>query len=204
VGSAATIGLVMGGLAAGSSLLGSAQQQSQARAQAKAMSAQAAATRQQAELEAQKGRVEAENIDRQKSALRRDFEAAQGRNRSLLAAGNVDMTSGSALNVSIGNINRFADDIGENAYQKSLKEWETAQNVKALNYQADVYDAQSSYLKKSAGNLGTSLLTAGISGVTAGLGGYAMAGGKLTSLFGSDDLVWDRALQGWSKTVPRH
>ncbi len=176
MGSAATLGLVMGGLSAASSLAGSVAQSRQQKAQAAAMSAQADMTRQQAAIEAQKGRIGAENTERQKSVLRRDFEELQGRNRSLLAAGNVDMTSGSALDVSLGNIRRFAQDMGENAYQKALKEWETAQNVRSLRYRADSHDARSSYLKRSAGNLGTSLLSATLSGMSAGLAGHAGAG----------------------------
>ena len=66
-----------------------------------------------------------------------------------------------------------------------LPSLETAQEVKNLTYQADMYDAQGSFLKKSAGNLGSSLLSAGLSGLSSGLGMYGMAGGKLSSLFGS-------------------
>ena len=136
--------LVAGGLSAVSSFVGAEQQRRQQKAQASALASQADMTRRQADIAKQKGRVEAENIDRQKSALRRDFEAMQGHNRSLLAAGNVDMGSGSALDVSLGNIDRFAGDMGENAYQRALKDWETSETVNALHYQADSYDAQSS------------------------------------------------------------
>lgn len=178
MGSAAVLGLTMGALSAAGSLATS-------EAQASALRSQADAARQQAALTAEKGRIEAENFDRQKIALRREYEDTEGRNRSLLAAGNVDMSSGSALAASLGNIERFASDVGENAYQKALKEWETAQEVKNLAYQADMYDARGSYLKKSAGNLGASLLTAGLSGLSSGLGMYGMAGGELASLLGS-------------------
>ena len=185
MGSAAALALTVGGLTAANSLANSQAQAARQRAQASAMQSQADATRQQAALTAEKGRIEAENFDRQKSELRREYEDIQGRNRSLLAAGNVDMSSGSARDVSLGNIERLAADVGENAYQKALKEWETAQDVKNLSYQAATLDAQGSYLKKSAGNLGTSLLTAGLSGLTPGLGMYGMAGGSLPSLLGS-------------------
>lgn len=208
MGSALTIGLAMGGLSAATSLLGAEQERNQRMSQASALENQALATRRQAELAAQKGRLEAEDIDRRKSVLRREFESVQGRNRSLLAAGNVDMGSGSALDVSLGNIGNFAQDWSENQYQKQLKEWETRQNLKSLNHQAEVYDAQGSYLRSSAGNLGTSLLTAGISGLISGLGGYSMAGGRLPGLpelFGgggrtSLSRVGDRARAGiWGK-----
>ena len=185
MGSAAVLGLTMGALSAAGSLASSQAQAAQQKAQANALRSQADATRRQAALAAEQGRIEAENFDRQKGALRREYEDMEGRNRSLLAAGNVDMSSGSALSASLGNIERFAADVGENAYQKALKEWETAQEVRNLTYQADMYDAQGSFLKKSAGNLGSSLLSAGLSGLSSGLGMYGMAGGKLSSLFGS-------------------
>ena len=148
--SAMAIGIATAAMTALSSFSQSQQQSQQQKEQASALQAKASATRKQT---ARKGRVEAENYDRQKSALRREFQETQGRNRSLLAAGNVDMGGGSALDVSLGNIERFAADVGENAYQKALKQWETAQEVKNINYQAATLDAQGSYLKKTAGNL---------------------------------------------------
>lgn len=184
MGSAATLALAVGGLSAAGSLASSQTQAAQQRAQANALEAQANASRQQAEIQRQKGEIEAQNYDSRKSQLRRQFEETQGQNRSLLAAGNVDMGSGSALDVSLGNIERFAADVGENAYQKALSLWGSEQQAKNLDFQANMYDAQSSYLNKTAGNLGTSLLTAGLSGLTSGLGVYSMAGGKLSGLFG--------------------
>lgn len=184
MGSALTIGLVSGGLSALSTFGSSMAQGQQQRNQAAAMEAQASQTRAQAEVEAQKGAIEAETIDRQKSKIRREFEELQGRNRATLGAGNIDMTSGSALDVSQGNINSFAEDMGENHYQKFLKQWETDQNVKTMNWQADQYDANSSYLKRTADNFGTSLLKAALGGAATGLGSYVMAGGKFGGLFG--------------------
>lgn len=171
------IGLAMGGLSALSTFTSSMEQGAKQRAQADAMEAQAAQMYSQAQVEAQKGRIEAETIDRQKSKLRREFEEQQGANRAMLGAGNVDMTSGSALNVSMGNINNFAQDMGENYYQKLLKQWETNQNVKTMNWQADQYDANSSYLNRTADNFGSSLLKAVIGGTASGMGAYSMAGG---------------------------
>ncbi len=198
MGGAAALALTMGGLTAANSFAASRQQAAQQKAQAGALRAQADATRRQAALAARAGRIEAENLDRQQSALRREFEEAQGRNRSLLAAGNVDMSSGSALDVSLGNIERFAADVGENRYQKALREWETAQEVKNLEYQAATQEAQGSYLKKSAGNLGASLLTAGLAGLTSGLGMYSMAGGSFSGLSASGKAAGDAATGGAS------
>ncbi|MBO4335845.1 MAG: hypothetical protein J5846_08460, partial [Desulfovibrio sp.] len=124
----------------------------------------------------QKGDIEARQIEKQKRQLRRDFEQAQGHNRSLLAAGNVDMGSGSALDVELGNIDRFASEMQGNAYDVALKKWETGEQVKMANYQADAYDAQGSYLKSSAGSLGTSLLKGAIAGGMAFANMYRSSG----------------------------
>ena len=174
-------------------------QASQARAQAATMEAQGELLRKQASLVQQRGEIEARAIDRRKLELRRAFQDLQGRNRANLGAGFVDMSSGSPFEVSEGNIQRFADDRGENAYAVALKRWETQQQVNAMNYQADMYDAQSSYLSRSGNNLFGSLLQAGM----AGFGSYAMLGGfKDTS--GGQGQYWDRALQDWSNSNPRH
>lgn len=194
MGSALSIGLTLGGLSALGSFANSQSQAAQQRAQAAAYATQAEQTRNQARYQQEKGRIEAENIDRQKSQMRRDFEQLQGRNRSLLAAGNVDPTSGSAMDVQLGNIEMFANDIGENAYQKALKEWETREQVKQTQYQADIYDAQSSNLERTAGNIGQSLLTAGLSGASGFLSGYTMAGGAFGAGKGTllKETNWDK------------
>lgn len=142
----------------------SEQQRMQQETQASALAAQANAQRRQTELQARQGAVEAEEIERQKSQLRRQFEAEQGHNRSLLAAGNVDMSSGSAQDVSEGNIMEFGQAMGQNRYNVALKQWETEENRKAGMYQADLYDAQSSYLKRTAGSFGLSLLKGVLAG----------------------------------------
>lgn len=191
-----TLGLAAGGLSALSSFMGAEKSRNDQRARAAALQEQAAQMRRQAKLQEQQGRIEAENIDRQKMKLRRDFENLQGRNRSLLGAGNVDMTSGSALDIQLGNIDRFAEDYGENAYQKALKEWETREQVKMSNYQADVYDAQGSYLKNTAGSIGTSLLTGLIGGTVAGLSAYQGAGGTFTGAKSARTLWDDPTSQG--------
>ena len=151
-------------LATVAGVISSENERANANAQADALEAQALTTRRQAELQAQKGELEARNIDRQKAKLRREFEAQQGHNRSLLAAGNIDMSSGSAADVAEGNILHFGQEMGENAYDVALKRWETNEQVKAMNYQADVYDAQASYISSSAGSFGTSLLKGALQG----------------------------------------
>lgn len=191
MGSAMTVGLVMGGLSAlGSYAQSEAQAQNtkrQMQSQAKMYEAQAKVARNQAEQQRLQGEIDAKQIERNKIKLREAYEKSQSHNRSMLSAGNVDMTSGSALDVSLGNINNFAADVADNAYAKALKEWETLANVNTLNNQANNYDAQASYSRKLASRQNSSwlpsLLTAAISGAGGFAGGYTMAGGSLSSLF---------------------
>lgn len=178
MGSALTMGLVSGGLSALSALGGGLAQSNRQRQQAGAMEVQAANTRAQAEMERRRGRIEAETIAKQKSRLTKEYQQGQARNRVNLAAGNIDMTSGSALKLQEGNADAYAADVGENEYQRLLRINETNNNFRTAQWQADQYDANASYLKKTAGNLGTNLLTAALSGVASGLTSYIGAGGK--------------------------
>ena len=170
--SAYAVPIAMAAMSAVSSFTGSMSQQAQARAQASNLEAQADMARKQSEIAAQKGELEARAIERQKREIRRKFEAIQGKNRANLGAGFVDMTSGSPLEISLGNIDRFAEDMGENAYEAALKRWEAETAQKTYEYQAAMYDAQADNVSQSAGNLMTTLLGAGM----AGMGGFTMAG----------------------------
>ena len=172
-------GLVSGGLSALSALGGGLAQSNRQRQQAGAMEVQAANTRAQAEMERQRGQIEAETIAKQKSRLTKEYQQGQARNRVNLGAGNIDMTSGSALKLQEGNADAYAADVGENEYQRLLKINETNNNFRAMQWQADQFDANASYLKRTAGNLGTNLLTAALAGTASGLTSYIAAGGKL-------------------------
>ena len=170
------IPIAMGAMSAISSFGQSMSAQSQARSQAAGMEQQADLMRKQAEFATQKGEIEARAIERQKREIRRKFEAIQGKNRAMLGASNVDMTSGSPLDISIGNINRFAEDMGENAYEAALKRWEADTQRKNLEYQAAMYDARADSLSQSQGNLLTSLLGAGMAGASSFFSGGMMTG----------------------------
>lgn len=186
MGSALTIGLVSGGLSALTSLGSGLAQSNQQRNQARAMEAQAAQTRAQANMEAQRGAIEAENIARQKRKLTREYNDIQARNRVNAGAGFVDMTSGSMLMQQLGNADRYAADVAENEYDRVLKINEANNAVKALNWQADQYDANSSYMKRSADNMAGTALGAIANGFVSGLGTYIGAGGKL---FGNSSIA---------------
>lgn len=205
--SAVTLGVAMGGLSAASSLLGGISQSGQMRMQAKAAEANAASLREQAKAQAQAGESEAQAIDMRKTQLRRQFDKMQGENRVQLGVGNVDLSSGSAEKVALGNIDMFAADIGENAYQRAVRRWESANQVKNTNWQADNQEAQANYYRSASNNWGSTLLNSAISGATGFMSGYSWGGGKLGDLFGKSaesGKFWDRALQDWSKTIPRH
>lgn len=183
MGSAMTIGAVMGGLNAAGSLINSAQQSAQFQSQANAAKAQARVYEQQARQREETGRVEAQRQDEQKSKIRKAFEDLQSRNRSLLGAGNVDMTSGSALQVAQGNIENFSQDMGDNAYATAMKEWSARQDAERLKTSAANARAQADSLTKQSYNAFPSLLNAAISGASGFASGYTMAGGSLKNLW---------------------
>lgn len=135
-------------------------QRKQQRYEASVADANAASLRNQRDAVRQEGRIAQENLDKRKEALHRRYNQVQSGDIAALGAGNVDMTSGSAADALRGNADRYAEDVGDNAYAKSLARWETQNHADALNYQADRYNAQASYLKKTSGNLLTSWLGA--------------------------------------------
>lgn len=188
-----TLALTAGGLSAVSSLQQTSAANKQAQYQQDVAKANAEAARNQAKITAEKGRIEGENLDRERSALRRQYADLQSGNIASLGALGVDMSSGSALDTLEGNALRFSQDVALNRYQKALSEWETGENVKALEANAANYDAAASYYGSTVKGLGNSLLTAGITGLTSGIGAYAMAGGfggsSSSGLFGDRKIV---------------
>ena len=159
--------------------MGAEQQRTHQLAQASQLDAQAKATYQRANQAREVSEIEARKIERQKNALRRQYDAIRGRNAVNLAAGYVDATSGSAMDVAETNAWRFADDMAETSYAAALKRWEGVENQKALQFQAQQYDAQSSYLEKTSGNLLTSLLSASFEGAR---GFFGTGGAQALSL----------------------
>ena len=158
--------------------------QSQA-AQQQAMTAMnnAQAMRQQADIELQKGEVNKRRVDMDRDRLRRGYEQQAGANRSLLASGFVDISSGSAADSLLANADLFGEDMALNRYNWTLADWEANENARQARWQADQFAArglgyrrQASWLGKSAGGIGDSLLSAGIAGLTAFGTSYIGAG----------------------------
>lgn len=178
-------GLISGALTAFQAFGAAQRQSAMARNQARVMEANAQITRQNAALEAEQTRAQAQAQDREKARLRREYNALQARNRISLGAGNVDMQSGSALDVELGNIQNFASDMGDNAYAVAMKKWEANERQRIGNQQAHIMEENASWLRQSSGNWATSLLTAGIAGAGGFTKGYTIAGGSLKNLFGA-------------------
>lgn len=155
----------------------SKQKTAQQKYQAAVAENNATAMRQQADLEVQKGQIEQGKVDRERDQLRKTYEAEAGANRSMLAGAGVEMTSGSAADLLTGNANAFADDILVNRYNRAMTGWEAGEKARQANYQASVYSSEASWLKKTAGSTGKSLLTAGITGASTGLSVYGAMGG---------------------------
>lgn len=176
------IGIAAGALTAFSTFSSSMRQGAAQRQQAAQLQANAAIQRRNAQIELERSRQEAYGQDRQKSRLRREFMQRQAHNRVALASGNVDMASGSALDVALGNIDAFAADMGDNAFAVAMKKWEGREKFKNLHAQANAMDANASYLNKTADTIGSSLLTAGLTGLGGFASGYTLAGGSLSKL----------------------
>ena len=193
-----TLAVAMGGMAALSSLSQTSAANQQAKYQEAQMQANANAARNQARITAEKGRIEAENMDREKSALHREFADMQSGNVANLGALGVDMSSGSAAQVLSGNAANYAADVGANRYQKAVGQWETRQNVRAQEANAANFDNAASYYGSTVKGLGQSLLTAGTQGLVSGIGGYAMAGGFAgpSASTGALDQLGQRASKG--------
>lgn len=180
---AMTFGLASAGLAMMQGISSAEARRLDARKQASFMEAQAANTRARGEAEQRRAEIEAASIERRKSQLRREYQQTASHGRSVLGAGNVALDSGSALDAQIGDINNFAADIGENAYEKALRRWEGQNaNINAQN-EANNTLAQASWLKNSAGTIGSSLLTGALTAIPAFAQSYNLAGGKFSSLF---------------------
>ncbi len=171
-----TLGLAMGGASLASSLMSGVSGANRTKAQAQAQQAQAGQLRGQARLAEQQGQLEAEAIDRQRSSLRRQYEEMQGANRAALGAGNVDLASGSALQVADGNSLAFASDMGESAYQRAIRNTETRNNTAALNHQANWLDESASWQKKQASNFAPTLLGAILPATGSFMTGYSFGG----------------------------
>ena len=206
-----TLAIAAGGLSAVSGIAGVSAQNRQAKYQASVAEAQADAARSQAKIEAEKGRLASENSDRERNALTRRYADLQAGNAASFGALGVDMSSGSAMDIMKGNASRYAADVGTNRYQKAVNEWAARQNVNSALTSAQNYDSQASYYRSTVQGLGSTLLTAGLSGLSSGLGVYAMAGGfggtsgaAAGAAKSAKNPFYDRALGRWTSTAVRH
>ncbi len=153
MGAELIIGIASGVFTAAQSVISAEAARANQEYQAKVYAANADAMRMQADLERQQGEIAQANIDKEKTQLRRDYNAMQGQNTSLLASNNVLLESGSALDTMMGNADLFAEDIGENRYNYALAGWEAENQARHTEWEADVADNQASWLKKTSATL---------------------------------------------------
>lgn len=177
MGAEILVGAAIGGLTMLDSFSSAEANRKNQKYQASALASNAAAMRQQADITRATTEAAQREKDREREALRRAYEADAGSNRALLAASGVDITSGSAEDVLLGNAGRFATDMGENRLEREWVGWTGNRQADLQEWQADSYDSQASYLKKTAGSLGSSLLSSFAKGAVAGVSAYSMAGG---------------------------
>ena len=188
------LGLTMGGLAAGQSLLDGLASSQQQRSQARQMEVQAQQARNQAQLALDQGEMKKRQIDAQKQQLTREYNARQAHINVAAGAGNVDSSSGSALSVAYGNADLFAGDIQENSYQRALAGWEANQQARQNRWQADTLDANASALRQTADNMWGTVMGSLVSGGLSFLNGYQMGGGKLFDE--TEKTLWDETKNG--------
>jgi hypothetical protein len=172
--------IVVGLVSAFSSFQQSEAQRRQQNYEAEIARNNAIAKDQQAELVRQRTESERIAADKERHKVKRKYLDAAGTNMSLIAARNVGVT-GSALDILEGNLDMFADDMGEMAYQKEINTWMGRREAQVLDYEAEVLRSNASSLERTAGSVGQSLLTGGLSGLGTGLSAFSAGGG----LFGS-------------------
>ena len=150
-----------------------ARQQASDRYQAAIATQNANRARADADVAQQQTNEELRDKDLQRQNLRREYDAAQGKNLSLMASSGTDISSGSAFDVLSGNADIFAADMGEALRDRSYAKWSGENKVNSLLYDAKMYDTNATYLSNTQYQLGNSLLNAGIAGVGTGASMFA-------------------------------
>ena len=139
----------------------------------------ALAKQQQAVLTRKQTEIAKEAADRDKLKTKRAYIEAAGTNMSLLT--NVDPSSGSALGILEGNLNRYADDMGELEYEKDLDVWSGKRQAQLQDFGADVGFNQASFLSRTAGSLGESLITGAGAGAASYFASKALVGSSIAT-----------------------
>lgn len=140
-------------------------QQTSDRYQAAIATQNANRARADADIAQQQTNEDLRSRDLQRQQQRREYDATQGKNLSLMASSGTDISSGSAFDVLSGNADMFASDMGEALRDRSYAEWTGKNKINSLNYDAKMYDTNATYLSNTQYQLGNSLLNAGIAGL---------------------------------------
>ncbi len=121
-----------------------ASQQSAYDAEVARLNAQSAL--QDAKLEEYKASVEQLRLQTEKEQVRKGYNQEKGRNVSTMASANIDLSSGSALDLLQGNANEFAEDMGTQKYNQILADWEAEQAVNNYIYQSKQLESSANML----------------------------------------------------------
>ena len=136
----------------------------------------AMASDQEAALLRKQTEIARQAADRDKTKTKRAYISAAGTNMNLITGGNVDPSSGSALALLEGNLNRYADDMGELEYDKELATWTGNRQAQIKDWEADMGFNNASFLSRTAGSVGQSLLTGAAAGASSYYGAKSAAG----------------------------
>lgn len=153
-------------------------QQRQAQYEASVSAQNANRARADADLAQAQSNENLRNMDRQRTQMRREYDAEQGKNLSMLAASGMDISSGSAFDLLSGNADIFAADMGEALRNRGFAQWEGQNKVAGLQHEAQMHDSKAGFLRSTKTNLGNSLLNAGIAGggaIGSGLFSYGLS-----------------------------
>lgn len=161
---------------------------SQASAAANTATANAALTESQAKVAAIQSETKIADVDKQRSMLTRLYKNTQAAATATFAAGNVDISTGSALDSLTGNEVRYASDMAQNSYAKALIEYEGNVNQTGYDMQSNIYKINAKYSQDMSGyynslsdyysstikGMGETVLTSGLSALGSGLSnGYS-------------------------------
>lgn len=169
--------IVVGGATAIQGFMSAEAQRAQMEYQADVARSNALAQQYEAEQTKIEGQLEQQKVDKQKELLRREYDMQAAQNRAELSAAGVDLTTGSPLAALAGNADLFAADYAELGRQRQLVGWQAQRKVNYHEWQSKVLRSQADFYDSNAGSFGGSLLTAGISGASSGLGVYGVFGG---------------------------
>lgn len=176
---------IIAGITAIGAFASSEQQRVQRQQQANQLEAQAAQLNADMQTRQANAEIEQANLDLNAREMRRRYNQEYGNNINLLGAGNVDISSGSALSLLEGNALSFASDIENNKYQRALASWSAKNDINAMRTQQEnLYETADWYSRSSSSMLPSIMNGLLLGGLSFG-SNYLAMGGKMFNSSGS-------------------